>query len=132
MKNIRQRIIQLYEQIEKLALQQVKLVESKQSIEEILGPLDELINQRQECMNQLDELLSGLSTEQKTALAEEENTKDILKRILSLDSQSQKRLKEILEATSSKLIKMQDMKKASRAYGGQDEPTEVWFFDRKR
>ncbi|HQE24105.1 MAG TPA: hypothetical protein PLM20_09410 [Syntrophomonadaceae bacterium] len=132
MKNIRQRIIQLYEQIEKLALQQVKLVESKQSIEEILGPLDELINQRQECMNQLDELLSGLSTEQKTALAEEENTEDILKRILSLDSQSQKRLKEILEATSSKLIKMQDMKKASRAYGGQDEPTEAWFFDRKR
>jgi len=24
------------------------------------------------------------------------------------------------------------MKKANRAYGGQDEPTEAWFFDHKR
>lgn len=132
MKNIRQRIIQLYEQIEQLAAQQVELVESKQSLEEITVPLQELIDQRQERMDQLDKLLSGLSAEQKTALAEQGNTDTIIERILSLDRRSQRRLKEILEATSGKLIKVQDMKKANRAYGGTDEPTAAWFFDRKR
>lgn len=132
MKDILPRAIQLYEQIEKLAIQQVELVESKQSMEEISTLLKELIDQRQECMDQLDKILSGLSDEQKTALAQQGNTDAVVKRILNLDSQSQRRLKEILEATSSKLVKMQDMKKASRAYGGQDEPTEAWFFDRKR
>lgn len=132
MKTILQRVIQLYEEIEKLAIQQVELVESKQSLEEIALPLNELIARRQEYIDQLGMLLSGLSTEQKTALAEQGNTDAMINRILSLDSQSQGKLKEILEATSSKLIKVQDMKKANRAYGGQDKSTGAWFFDRKQ
>jgi len=132
MNTILPRVLQLYEQIEKLALQQVELVESKQSLEEITAPLEKLINQRQECLDQLDQLLSGLSSEQKAALEEQGNTDAIIKRILNLDSQSQKRLKEILESTSGKLVKVQEIKKANRAYGGLDEPTQAWFFDRKR
>jgi mevalonate kinase len=126
-----QQIIQLYEQIEKLAVAQVELVKSKQLMEEITAPLQELIDQRQECIDKIDKLLGSLSPEQKTAI-EQGKTDDAIKRILSLDSESQRMLKEIIEATGSKLVKVQDMKKANRAYGGQDEPTEAWFFDRKR
>lgn len=127
-----QQVIQLYEQIEKLAVAQVELVKSKQLMEEIAAPLQELIDQRQECIDKIDKLLGGLSPEQKTALTEQGKTDEAIKRILSLDRESQRMLKEIIEATGSKLVKVQDMKKANRAYGGQDEPTEAWFFDRKR
>ncbi|MGB4302361.1 MAG: hypothetical protein WBJ34_00980 [Syntrophomonadaceae bacterium] len=131
MQTIMQQVMQLCEQIEKIAVEQLKLVESKQSMEEIITPLNKLIEQRQECIDKMNELMSDLSPEQKTALTEL-GTDAMIKRILHIDSESQKMLKELIEATGSKLVKVQDMKKASRAYGGQDEPTEAWFFDRKR
>jgi hypothetical protein len=58
-------------------------------------------------------------------------TDDMIERILHIDRESQRVLQEIIKA-GNKLVKVQDMKKANRAYGGQDEPTEAWFFDRKR
>jgi len=131
MENITQRVIRLYEQIEKAALQQAELAESGQSLEKILNPLQELINQWQEYMDEIDQILSGLNEKQKSALAEHKGLEATIRRILNLDSQSQKKLQEILKATSGKLGQLQDMKKANRAYGGQDEPTEAWFFDRK-
>lgn len=124
------RTLDLYEQIESLAIKQVELLASSQLIEEIISPLVELTDQRRQCMDEIDKLTKTLENEppvvEKAAMAA------VIQRILSLDKESQLRLQEITEATGSKLIKVQDMKKANRAYGGQDEPTEAWFFDRKR
>lgn len=90
MENITQRVIRLYEQIEKAALQQAELAESGQSLEKILNPLQELINQRQEYMDEIDQILSGLNEKQKSALAEHKGLEATIRRILNLDSQSQK------------------------------------------
>ena len=131
MATIIEQVMQLCEQIEKLAAEQLKLVESKQSMEEIITPLNKLIEQRQECIDKMNELMSGLSPEQKIALTGL-GTDAMIERILHIDRESQRVLQEIIKATGNKLVKVQDMKKANRAYGGQDEPTEAWFFDRKR
>ena len=87
----------------------MKLVESKQSMEEIITPLNKLIEQRQECIDKMNELMSDLSPEQKTALTEL-GTDAMIKRILHIDSESQRVLQEIIKATGNKLVKVQDMK----------------------
>lgn len=81
MQTIMQQVMQLCEQIEKIAVEQLKLVESKQSMEEIITPLNKLIEQRQECIDKMNELMSDLSPEQKTALTEL-GTDAMIKRIL--------------------------------------------------
>jgi hypothetical protein len=124
------RIFELYEQIESLAIKQVDLLASNQLMEEVISPLVDLTNQRQQCMNDIDKLVGSL--EEEPPAAARAAMAAVIQRILNLDKDSQLKLQDIVEATSSKLIKVQDMKKANRAYGGQDEPTEAWFFDRKR
>ena len=123
-------LIDLYEQIESLATKQVELLTTSQRMEEIVTPLAELTEQRQQCMDEIDRLTELLVNE--PPAAERAAMAAVIKRILDLDKESQLRLQDIIGATSSKLVKVQDMKKANRAYGGQDEPTEAWFFDHKR
>ena len=123
-------ILDMYEQLESLAMKQVELLASSHSMEEILAPLAGLIDQRQQRMNEIDKLTETLGNE--PPAAEKAAMAAVIQRILTLDKESQLRLQDITEATSQKLIKVQDMKKANRAYGGQDDPTEAWFFDRKR
>lgn len=123
-------IFNLYEQIESLAIEQVELLTSSDLMEEILAPLAELIDQRQQCMDEIDKLTKTLENE--PPAAEKAAIAAVIQRILSQDKESRLRLQDITEATSRKLIKVQDMKKANRAYSGQDEPAEAWFFDRKR
>ena len=123
-------IFNLYEQIESLAIEQVELLTSSDLMEEILAPLAELIDQRQQCMDEIDKLTKTL--ENAPPAAEKAAIAAVIQRILRQDKESQLRLQDVTEATSRKLIKVQDMKKANRAYGGQDEPAEAWFFDRKR
>ena len=123
-------ILELYGQIESLAMKQVELLASSQLMEEIISPLVELTDQRQQCMDEIDKLTETLENE--PPAAEKAAIAAVIQRILSQDKESQLRLQDVTEATSRKLIKVQDMKKANRAYSGQDEPAEAWFFDRKR
>ena len=123
-------ILELYGQIESLAMKQVELLASSQLMEEIISPLVELTDQRQQCMDEIDKLTETLENE--PPAAEKAAIAAVIQRILSQDKESRLRLQDITEATSRKLIKVQDMKKANRAYSGQDEPAEAWFFDRKR
>lgn len=119
-----------YTEIEQIAEQQVHLLTGNQ-LDGAADRLQELINRRQACMDDIDAGLKKFPQEGMDA-AHRKEIEEIIGRILQYDEKSQQSLQSNLGEAGHKLIHVQDMKKAHRAYGGQDQPTDAWFIDRKR
>lgn len=121
----------LYQQIYQIALEQINLLKSGRLFEELSAELEELSQRRQKCMDTIDALSESFPRENYQE-ADQQQIVTIIRAILKYDNECQALLKQIIEQTNDKLVNVQEMKKANRAYGGQDEPAEAWFFDRKR
>lgn len=121
-----------YREIELISGQQLALLQSTDSMENLAEPLKQLGDRRQSCMDVIDAWIKDKDNHKPVSASDQDKLDDLIKRTLSCDNKSQELLRNIISQTSHKLVTVQGMKKANRAYNEPTSTNNPWFIDRKR
>lgn len=121
-----------YREIEIIAGQQLALLQSTDSMENLTDPLKQLGDRRQACMDVIDAWRKDKDSNKPVSASDQDKLDDLIKSALSCDVKSEELLRNIISQTSHKLVNVQGMKKANRAYNEPTSTNNPWFIDRKR